>query len=359
MAWPPRVADLRQEVTTQRSDASLHRILQAAVDRVASYGLSDAVSAQMALQLAVVDVQFDATRMTTANGGGSVIREHTKARNSVLIECSRLRLRKEREGDATQVYVPEPPETTASTSPVLYLSYGEWETRTQNTSLPVTQAGLANRSRVEALLADATAWCAATIPGNLMPMGHLIVPDELPAALVAVLKQVCFMLVDQWLAPRREKYVEDCAACEARAAQRLKDAAQAAVAGSAIPEVPEDALTPSDPVTPTVQHYRYFGWTDTDAVAAAALAASADVARAQSDVSALPSSSSSRKAFFAIPEDEGWPMQWLIGDHALFATPYDQQSGTLEDSEGVAHIVGVSAFPVSSLLGGQRTELKF
>ena len=44
MAWPPTTNELRQEITTPRSDDSLHRILQDAVNTVHSYGLDDATS---------------------------------------------------------------------------------------------------------------------------------------------------------------------------------------------------------------------------------------------------------------------------------------------------------------------------
>ena len=90
MAWPPDVAALRQEVQTKRSDGSLHRLLQASVNVVATYGLDQAVSEHHALQLAVVDVRFDALTVES-KGSAQMVKNHVRARNSILIELSRLR----------------------------------------------------------------------------------------------------------------------------------------------------------------------------------------------------------------------------------------------------------------------------
>ena len=254
MAWPPTVSSLRLEITTRRSDDSLHRILQAAVDVTATYGLTDAISENMAMQLAVVDVQFDALRVSGGGGAGQVIKDHRAARNGVLQEMSRLRRRAGRGLDSSDA--PSVPETAAAptaNAPVSYLTFAEWERRTHSTTMPVKADGTVNQERVETLLDDAAAWCASIIPGNLIRGGVLIPEGDLPAALVAVCKQVSTQLIDQWLSPRNEKYVEDCAACEDRAAMRLRDTAQAAGGeGSAGGEVPE---TPVTPPTPTVTRY--------------------------------------------------------------------------------------------------------
>ena len=237
------------EITTSRPDESLRRILQAAVNTVSSYGLDEAESTLKALQLAVVDVQFDATRMSGSRGA-QVVTDHRMARVGILQEMSRLRVRFARGASAgatvsgTPPTVPAIADTPAAHRPVSYLSFAEWETRTRSTTMPVKADGTVNRERVELLLDDAAAWCASIIPGNLIRGGVLIPEGDLPAALVAVCKQVSTQIIDQWIRPRNEKYIEDCAACEDRAAIRLRDTAQTAGGeGGDAPEMPVQAVT--------------------------------------------------------------------------------------------------------------------
>ena len=90
MAWPPLVNELRQEITTPRSDDSLHRILQDAVNTVHSYGLDDATSENKALQLAVADVKFDALDMEERDGV-QLLKAYERTRKGILIELGRLR----------------------------------------------------------------------------------------------------------------------------------------------------------------------------------------------------------------------------------------------------------------------------
>lgn len=235
MPWPPTVDDLRQEVTTTRSDASLHRILQAAVNVVAGYQLSEPVATHHALQLAVIDAQFDAVRMET-RGGAQKVKEHTRGRNALLIELSRLRRNRARGGDDGQptagaATVPDPAAAPAQAT-VRYLSFEEWSERTMDATKPVNRAGNVNQDRVEGLLDDATAWCASVVPGNLLRGGRYIPTADLPEPLLAVCRQVSRDLVTAWLSPRNsEKYVEMVAACETGAADRLRTVAQA-VAGA-------------------------------------------------------------------------------------------------------------------------------
>ena len=114
MAWPPDVAALRSEVTTQRSDESLHRILQDAVDTVSTYGLSDAISENKALELAVADVQFTAIRSEMGADGAQVHKDHRAARTTILIELGRLRRRAARGLDSSDApTVPAIPATPA------------------------------------------------------------------------------------------------------------------------------------------------------------------------------------------------------------------------------------------------------
>ena len=243
MAWPPTVNELRQEITTRRSDTSLHRILQAAVDVVHPYDLSDAISENMSLQLAVVDVVFDALSMETNGDGRQLVKNHENSRRAILVELGRLRRRAARGLDSAEApSVPAAAEAPTAHQPISYLSYSEWETRAQSTTWPIGASGDTNRQRVELLLDDAAAWCAATIPGNLTRGGIMLPTGDIPHALLAVCRQVSSDLVSMWLSPRSEKYMEDCAACEARAAQRLRDMAQASTglgsAGGDVPDVP-------------------------------------------------------------------------------------------------------------------------
>ena len=225
MPWPPTVRSLRGEVTTQRSDDSLYRILQNAVAVVDRFELDEIHAEHHALQLAVVDVVFDALSSRTEADGAKVEHNHEAARRGILIELRRLRLVKLRRPTTTPApMVPAAPARVAPSAPVRYLSYSEWAIRAQSTTLPIAATGGADQPRVELLLDDAAAWCASVIPGNLTRGGYLLLPAEVPPGLLAVCRQVSTALVTAWLSPR----AEDGATCEAGAAARLKVAAQGA-----------------------------------------------------------------------------------------------------------------------------------
>ena len=227
MAWPPTTDELRQEITTKRSDDSLHRILQAAVDVVHPYGLSDAISENMSLQLAVTDVKFDALDMEERDGI-QLLKAHERTRNGILIELGRLRRRAVRGlGSAGAPSVPAVAEAPTAHTPISYLPINEFLSRYPSTTPPKTAKGEKDRSRLELLLDDAAAWCASVIPGNLVRGGAMLPVAGIPPALLAVCKQVSSDLVTMWLSPRRETYAADCAKCEQAARERLEAVAQA------------------------------------------------------------------------------------------------------------------------------------
>ena len=245
MAWPPTTNELRQEITTPRSDDSLHRILQDAVNTVHSYGLDDATSENKCLQLAVADVKFDALDMEERDGV-QLLKAYERTRKGILIELGRLRRRAVRGlNGAGAPSVPEAPEAPTAHGPVRYLSFSEWETRAQSTTRPIGADGRVNRARVELLLDDAAAWCASVVPGNLIRGGIMLPTGDIPAALLAVCRQVSSDLVSMWLSPRSEKYMQDCAKCEQAARERLEATAQASTGlGSAgSDDVPETPIT--------------------------------------------------------------------------------------------------------------------
>ena len=227
MAWPPTVAQLRQEVQTEAPDAALYRALQNAVEVVDRYNLSDAQAEHHALQLAVVDVRFAALSSRTDANGAKVEHDHAAARQYILVELGRLRLVKlRRNGGPAPPTVPAAPERVVTTTPVRYLSFDEWKTRALSTTLPLDADGQINRARAELLLDDAAAWCAGIIPGNLTRGGYLLLPADVSVALLAVVKQVSSDLVSMWLSPRHARYGADCEECEKAAAVRLKATAQ-------------------------------------------------------------------------------------------------------------------------------------
>ena len=228
MAWPPTVDELRQEITTQRSNESLHRILQDVVDTVSTYGLSDAISENKAMQLAVADVKFDALRLEMGADGAQVHKDHRAVRTALLIELGRLRRRAKRGLDSSAApTVPDIPAAPTGVTPIRYLTFSEWETRAQSTTLPISATGGVNQARVESLLDDAAAWCTSVIPGNLMRGGIMLPTSDIPTALLAVCRQVSSDLVSMWLSPRSQKYMQDCAQCEAASSKRLMATAQA------------------------------------------------------------------------------------------------------------------------------------
>ena len=245
MAWPPTTNELRQEITTKRSDDSLHRILQDAVNTVHSYGLDDATSENKCLQLAVADVKFDALDMEERDGV-QLLKAYERTRKGILTELGRLRRRaKHGLNGSGAPSVPEAPEAPTAHGPVRYLSYNEFLTRYPSTTPPKKADGQIDRARMELLLDDAAAWCASVIPGNLIRGGIMLPTGDVPAALLAVCRQVSSDLVSMWLSPRGEKYTADCAQCEAAASKRLMATAQASTGlGSAgSDDVPETPIT--------------------------------------------------------------------------------------------------------------------
>ena len=259
MAWPPTVAELRQEVTTDRSDASLHRILRDVVSTVHDYGLSDAVSENKAMQLAVVDARFDAIDLEMQANGAQIHKNYMRTRTALLIELGRLRRRKARGLNGSEApTVPEAAAAPTAHQPISYLSFNEFLMRYPSTTPPKKADGEIDRDRMELLLDDAAAWCASVIPGNLIRGGVMLPTGDIPHALLAVCRQVSSDLVAMWLSPRHERYAADCAQCEAAAAKRLRATAQASTGlGSAGRRRTGHAGRDDGDALPAGQHGRY------------------------------------------------------------------------------------------------------
>ena len=229
MAWPPTVYDLRQEVSTDRSDASLHRVLQDAVNEVWEYGLDASTSSQKALQLAITDVQFDALRITSKNGA-QVLKEHRITRNALLADLARIKRRLYMSGQLGESVAGDSPPVVPAVAaaptetrgdPALYMTLDDFKETAPSETLPRNASAATNDDRITKLLENASAWCAQTIPGSLVRGGEFIEPADLPTALRFACRQVCYDLVSFWLSPRHDKWREQEAQCQQAAAERL------------------------------------------------------------------------------------------------------------------------------------------
>ena len=111
-------------------------------------------------------------------------------------------------------------------------------------------------------------------------------------------------------------------------------------------------------VTPVSTHVRYFGWKATRVIDTADLAS---FGTATSDRSRLPAQSGSEYVVFVVPADIGYPSQVHLAGSAQDVLPtFDRQTGTISDTNGVAHIVGVSQRRLlGAAYGGQLIELVY
>ena len=109
--------------------------------------------------------------------------------------------------------------------------------------------------------------------------------------------------------------------------------------------------------TPVVgSHTRYFGWSGDTSISAADLSGAAE---STDNTGTLPARTGNGYIFFAVPSVNGYPSQLLLGNTALFGTPFTQQSGTIDDDEGEAHLVGVTALQQADTLADQAVELRY
>ena len=113
------------------------------------------------------------------------------------------------------------------------------------------------------------------------------------------------------------------------------------------------------PAAPPLTHTRYVGWSSDSTIETADLDASlARVASFTTDELTIPSESTNGYLFFAVPSSPGYPDQaFFDGNTHDILGGFAQQSGTINDSNGDAHVVGVTTSTQSAaILGtGSRT----
>ena len=108
---------------------------------------------------------------------------------------------------------------------------------------------------------------------------------------------------------------------------------------------------------PPVTLYRYFGWSDDRAIEFSDFAAAT---RTQANEGELPDRATGGYIWFAVPESEGYPNQILIEGSARDQSHfYERLADTIDDSEGVPHIIGISFREQSRFLARQTLTLQY
>ena len=99
-------------------------------------------------------------------------------------------------------------------------------------------------------------------------------------------------------------------------------------------------------------HTRYFGWSADRTIATADLAAASDE---QDNTGTLPAQTQNEYIFFAVPESAGYPTQVFIdGGTRNNISHWERLSGTVNDSDGDPHLVGISYDLQIAALGGRE-----
>ena len=111
-------------------------------------------------------------------------------------------------------------------------------------------------------------------------------------------------------------------------------------------------------MTPVSTHVRYFGWAASRVIDTADLAS---FATSTSDRGQLPTETGTAYVVFAVPADIGYPSRLYLAGSAQDLLPtFDRQAGTIDDLNGVAHIVGVSQRQLlGAAYGGNPIELGY
>ena len=107
----------------------------------------------------------------------------------------------------------------------------------------------------------------------------------------------------------------------------------------------------------TSDHSRYFGWSDKRLIETAEFA---HAATSSSNAGTLPARVHNGYLWFAVPVAAGYPASLHINSGPLDQLGvFVQQTGTVDDSNGNPHFVGVSFDIQSFVLGGEEIELGY
>ena len=119
---------------------------------------------------------------------------------------------------------------------------------------------------------------------------------------------------------------------------------------------PADIVAPEVPIDPQVgTHTRYFGWSDDRVIETADFGAAAS---SNSNVGMLPVRSANGYVWIGVPEASGYPRGIkLLGGQFVQSVP--QLAGTVDDTGGAAHLVGVTTRLQAPTLSGARIELVY
>ena len=102
---------------------------------------------------------------------------------------------------------------------------------------------------------------------------------------------------------------------------------------------------------------RYFGWSADQTIETSDFSSAEE---ATDNVGMVPARSGGLQYIYAaVPESAGEPADFLIGNNAVFGTPFTRQTGTVDDANGEPHIVIVTNSRQVAALGGQRAEARY
>ena len=109
--------------------------------------------------------------------------------------------------------------------------------------------------------------------------------------------------------------------------------------------------------TPTVNHTRYVGWSLDKPIETVDFASAGT---SEDNTIVLPATDANAYIWFAIPEPVGYPLKLFIGNGRRNQIDvFTRQAGTVDDSNGNPHIVGVQDRLSPSALAGQNIRLEF
>ena len=110
--------------------------------------------------------------------------------------------------------------------------------------------------------------------------------------------------------------------------------------------------------TPTVDHTRYLGWSADKIIETSDFAAAEE---SEDNTMVLPATDANAYIWFAVPEAVGWPLKVFVGTNSRRnqITGFTRQAGTVNDSNGNPHIVGVQNRKAPSAFAGQEITLEF
>ena len=119
---------------------------------------------------------------------------------------------------------------------------------------------------------------------------------------------------------------------------------------------PTGIMIPEVPIDPVISdHSRYFGWSDDRVIETVDFGAAST---SNSNVGTLPPRTTDGHIWIGVPQSAGYPQGVrLAGGTRVQVIP--QIAGTVDDTGGAPHLVGVSTRMLAPSLGGVRIEIAY